>query len=133
MDNSPASETAMVLTALPVTGGLGGLNPWAVYVGREPLEPPNVVTVYDTGGPPATVLPSIRAPSIQLRVRSEDYVTGWTKCQELYRTLVSLTSLDRPGVRVVSWVPSTDILAIGRDDADRFLFAVNFNVRLKWT
>lgn len=124
---TPAHETAVYLTALTGFGPLGGSDQWSVFVGREPLSPVDVVTVYDTGGTAALLLPDIRRPTIQIRVRSASYDNAWQKINEAYEELVGVVSYDTFESRVIAWAPFSDVQFIGRDDGDRALFTCNFN------
>lgn len=57
-----------------------------LFIGYEPTTPTNTVTLYPTGGrPPKT--DGKEYPSIQVRIRSEDYPTGYNKAMEIYRLL----------------------------------------------
>ena len=53
-----------------------------LFIGKEPVTPKNVVTIFDTyGHPPKLTLQGkgeeYYYPSIQIRVRSTAYLTGW--------------------------------------------------------
>jgi hypothetical protein len=101
-----------------------------VYVGREPLEPVDVVTVYDTGGlaPSGKDGPQLRYPTIQVRVRSAAYDAGWQKADEIQRALFVPTSAAAQGGVNVQWDAQGDVSFIGRDDQDRALFTCNFRM-----
>jgi hypothetical protein len=124
---SPAQDTATFLAASAVTGPLGGSVDWSVYVGREPLEPASVVTVYDTGGG-ANVLVDLRKPTVQVRVRSDHYLDGWVKSDEAYKELVTPASPATIDGVTFQWVATSEIYYIGRDDADRCLFTCNYQL-----
>ena len=127
---TPAHDTALYLAAQGVTGALGGATGWPVCTGREPLEPADVVTVYDTGGgaPTGKSGPQLRYPTIQVRVRSDDYVSGWEKADEIQRALFDTTSEATQGGVNVQWVAQGDVNYIGRDDKDRPLFTANYRM-----
>jgi hypothetical protein len=126
--NTPAQDTARYLVAEGVAASFGGAADWSAYVGREPLAPDNVVTVYDTGGPVGPLV-DLRRPSIQVRVRSVTYETGWEKANEILQTLVQpFQGVSVPDATILVWDLSTDVMFIGHDDADRPLFTVNFQI-----
>jgi SH3-like domain-containing protein len=125
---SPAHDTALFLSALPEFGSFAGSQPWAVYVDREPLEPSDVVTVYNTGGLPDAIINDVEEPSIQVRVRSADGNGAWQKAMAAVSALQSALSVPVEGGQVVQWVALGGPLQIGRDDADRALFTVNFRM-----
>ena len=125
---SPAHDTALFLAALADFGAFGGASGWPVYVGREPLSPVDVVTVYDTGGLPDVLVDDVSEPSIQVRVRSEDYVQGYAKAQAARQALQAATGVTIEGGQVVQWIGQGNILYIGRDDQDRCLFTDNYRM-----
>ena len=127
---SPAHDTALFLAALPTFafGQFGSPTEWGTYVGREPLTPDDVVTVYDTGGLPDVLIDDVQEPTIQVRVRSADYERGYAKAQEARRALQAATGVTIEGGQVVQWIGQGGILYIGRDDQDRCLFADNYRM-----
>lgn len=127
---TPAHDTALTLSALVGFGAFGATDDWSTYVGREPLAsdgPVNCVTVYDTGGG-GNVLADLRNPSIQVRVRSHSYNAGWQKANEAYEALVNDLQFATEDATILTWVAISDVAYIGRDDGDRCLFTVNFNM-----
>ena len=125
---SPAHDTALFLADLGDFGPFGGGVAWSVYVGREPLTPVDVVTVYDTGGLPDTLVDDVQEPTIQVRVRAADYVQGYAKAQAARRALQAAMGVAIEGGQVVQWIGQGNILYIGRDDRDRCLFTDNYRV-----
>lgn len=124
---TPAHDTALYLAALAGFGTFGGSTGWPVYVGREPLEPVDVVTCYDTGGAPGPLI-DLRTPTVQVRVRAADYDEGWQKANEAYAALVQVTKQAVTDANILAWSPSGEVTYIGRDDKDRPLFTVNFEM-----
>lgn len=133
---SPADEIAGWLAAERITGERGGNADWSVHVSREPETPDNVVTLYDTGAlDPLAVDPDIRAPQVQVRVRSFDYAQAWETQEQIRAALVQPSAglvvgatLERimGSSRYVTIHPIGDILAIGRDDSDRHIITANY-------
>lgn len=106
----------------------GGSGDWALYVGEEPVSPDNVVTFYDTGGPPGNPDANLQNPTIQIRVRSRDYLPGYNKAAEL-RDLLKLPHDFIFGDWHYSGVfLTTDVAKIGKDGNNRNLFTVNFRI-----
>jgi hypothetical protein len=135
---SPAAEIARYLAEEGATGPFGGNADWSVHVSREPAEPPNVVTLYDTAGLDTLVLGGgdIRQPGLQVRLRALDYEAGWAMLEDI-RRLLALPDAEETGEpierdigagRYVTIAPTGDILAIGRDDKDRHLLVLNFQL-----
>lgn len=82
---------------LGVLGGAAGDWPW--FLGGEPETPDNCVTVYDTDGKDdgrAMVTGDVVGPNgVQVRVRSVNYPTGWTRAN-LIRDQYMLASSTHP-------------------------------------
>jgi len=103
---------------------------WRVSVAGEPVGPDDAITFYDTGGNPAIQTGiNLREPSIQVRVRARSYVNAMDMQQQIHRFLsVDNTEHTVGGGRVVgAWLQS-DIMSIGRDDANRYLTTSNYRV-----
>lgn len=124
---TPAQDTATFLAAAGATGAFGGTSGWPVFVGREPLGPIEAVTVYDTGGGP-NVLVDLRKPTVQVRVRAEDYLDGWVKSDQIYKALVVPVHPSTVDGVTLQWVANTEILYIGRDDNDNPIFTCNYEL-----
>lgn len=120
--SSPAYDMALYLQSVGI-----GTFAQTIHVSREPISPDDVVTLYDTGGTPIlTDHDELREATFQVRVRSTGYLAGYQKQQDVFEAFKSFLPIDigaysYPGVWAV-----TDILAIGRDDNDRFLFTCNY-------
>lgn len=124
---SPAQDTAQALTLSRVVGEQGGTADWAVFIGREPLVPENVVTVYDTGGGPS-VLVDLRKPTVQVRVRATEYLDGWLRSNEAYKALVEPVTPSTVDGITLQWISTSEVAFIGRDDADRCIFTCNYQL-----
>lgn len=124
---SPAHDTALFIAALADFETFAGSDDWSVYVGREPLEPENVVTCYDTGGTTGPLV-DLRHPTVQVRVRSTSYDAGWQKINAAYEALVVPVNTPVTDGTILGWVASGDVAFIGRDDKDRALFTANFEL-----
>jgi len=68
-------------TAAPVTRAEGA---WPAYVGAEPAEPANCVTLYDTS--PVVLSRGRYRYGVQLRVRSNEDAVGRAKAEQLAHT-----------------------------------------------
>lgn len=78
---------------------------WSAYVGAEPEKPDNCLTFYDTDGPDdgrVMVTGDVVGPNgVQIRVRSINYPTGWTKANAV-RNQLMLNSATYPYQRPVT-------------------------------
>lgn len=124
---TPAQDTAEYLASVGVASALAGSDNWPVFVGREPMVPQEVLTIYDTGGGP-NILIDLRAPTVQVRVRSVEYLDGWVKSDEAYKALVTPIYPSTTDGVTLQWVAQGEIAYIGRNDADLCLFTCNFQL-----
>jgi hypothetical protein len=100
-----------------------------VFASTYPTEPVEMLVVTDTGGPaPVLQEENLRLSSAQLLTRTEVYETGWGRLNSLIPQIVSFQNYVDGDDRIVGIYLTTDILALGRDEQDRFLFSVNFNL-----
>ncbi|MCW5678455.1 MAG: hypothetical protein KIT65_10975 [Xanthobacteraceae bacterium] len=130
---SPAHLLALYLAQNGV-GTFGGSAKWSISVSREPVDPPEAVTIYDTGGDgPDTDELDLLGPTIQVRVRGPNYAEAYAKQEEIRDLLI----LDQPVIvtpegatvpaEFIGIVMQSDILAIGRDENDRHLLTANYS------
>jgi hypothetical protein len=104
-----------------------------LFIGKEPEKPDDTVTIFDTMGFPddltfdATEI--YERPSIQIRVRSNDYMTGMTLAQDIK------ASLHGRGNETWNGTLYTVIRSVGGpalmdwDGSDRARFIINFNLQ----
>lgn len=121
--NGPAHDTALFL----VTSGDVTAFGTDVFVGREPLSPVECVTCYDTGGGPGPLV-DLRKPTVQVRVRSASYATGWAKANGIHETLTAPIATTSTDVDALWWSAISDVAFIGRDDHDRAIFTANYEL-----
>lgn len=126
--NAPSEDIKDMLEAKSSLGLVFAEN---LFIANEPAKPNNCVTIYDTiGGAPDLTLDqlSVYNPSVQVRVRNIDYLTGWiliqsisntlhARAQEVWNgTLYSLISI-ASGPAMLRW-----------DENERVLFIVNLEI-----
>jgi len=82
---NPASED--IKDMLEAESGLGLVFPTNLFIGREPSTPIDAVTIFDTpGAPPQLTFNKtevLERPSIQIRVRNNDYLVGWALANDI--------------------------------------------------
>lgn len=124
--NSPAEDVARYLVAKGV-GAFAGSGRWCVNFAAEPAAPPDdVVTVYDTGGADPDTDELDSRPSFQVRVRCKVYKEGYAKQKEIRDFLLLTAPLLMADSEFTYVNMTSDILSIGRDDANRFLLTANY-------
>jgi len=117
---SPAYEVAQHLqtTALALP---------AVFTSREPAEPSECLTVFDTTGIGTdTDEQKVEYPRFQVRLRTRDYAAGMALQQAIRRELIDGVPA---GLSAVGFFGINDVsgpFSIGRDDNDRHLIVTNF-------
>ena len=104
-----------------------------LFIGKEPSDPDDTVTIFDTMGFPDDLTMDAteiyERPSCQIRVRSNDYLTGWNLAQGIKN------SLHGRGQETWNGTLYTVIRSVGGpafldwDDHDRALFSINFNLQ----
>jgi len=135
--SSPAVELAQYV-ADELGYVFGGNSDWSFHATREPAEPANVVTFYDTDGRDPLVIDGaeILQPAIQVRARSFDYLEAYEVQKAVYDVLQQpgLAELDTDLAREIGTGRyiginlAGDIIAIGRDDNDRQLVVANYTL-----
>jgi len=104
-----------------------------LFIGKEPGEPDNCVTIFDTPGFPNQLTfdrdEIYQYPSIQIRVRNLSYLTGWELAKEI------MDQLHGRAQETVNGTLYSLIRAMGEpvllhwDDNGRCLFIINFNIQ----
>lgn len=106
-----------------------GFGEWAndINVSLEPSEPVECITLYDTGGQdPDSDEQDVFNKTIQIRIRTLNYLETYTKLEQIRDLLINQTIAGINGI----WMQG-DILYIGRDDNDRHLFTTNFRLLIQ--
>jgi hypothetical protein len=142
LPDSPEEVIRQVLIELEV-GVFPGIPPapvgtWPIYATSEPNLPDNVITCYDTAGQDdgrEMITGTLdQHYGIQIRVRSQDHPTGWTKIAAIRQLLATqvdrmiVTLASNQSYTVFAVVKIKQILSIGKDvpNSKRSLFTLNF-------
>jgi hypothetical protein len=101
----------------------------AIFVGEEPEEPDNTITIFeDGGGPPLNTFGETR--SFTVRVRHTNYLSGKTLAQQLHRALhFQQGILSSIGVALIQ--ADTNPISLGRDENRRHVFTQTFTATTK--
>lgn len=101
---------------------------WGIFVGSEPSQPDNVITVYDV---PGVVQKTMSEPNhffqsgFQVRVRSRDYLTAHAKTEECRKALDRIGKFEKDGIWYDNVTMDDEPLPLGEDNNNRRIFVVN--------
>ena len=123
---SPAEAVATIMDCVPTFAGKLKEN---MFVGTEPESPKTCITFYDTGGPnEQDAFNANDTVNVQVRVRSEQYRTGWQLISEIKTSLQSIPGVEFNGQCVIGiWVENPPTL-IGKDGQGNCLFTMNLRL-----
>jgi len=124
--NPPTVDLRPLLA--PSIGAIGGVADWAIYIGKEPSEPVNVITLYDTPGGAPNPKWLVDEPRFQVRVRAVDYAIGWSKANAVRDLLLGLPSQTINGTRYVGVYVVIDTGFLMQDEAKRSIFVSTWRV-----
>lgn len=119
-------------------GDSSGFTPDLIYttnlfIGKEPAEPNNCVTIYDTPGfPPSLGLggeTGYEYPSIQIRVRHNKYIDGWNIANEIKDALHGRHHETWGGTLYILITCASGPALLDWDDNGRARFIINFNLQ----
>ncbi len=112
------------------SAGVAGIDIW---VGREPSEPKNVITIFDTlGFPPAISIDGVTGyeyPGIQIRVRNRKYEEGWAIIEEIKTALHGRHEEVWNGTLYSAIICSSGPALLDWDDNGNVRFIINFNLQ----
>jgi|WetSurSiteA1Bulk_404760.scaffolds.fasta_scaffold146484_1 hypothetical protein len=129
--NAPSIDIVDMLEAdssLGLICGVGG----NLFVAKEPPNPDNTVTIFDTFGyPPYMGLTDVgyEYPSIQIRVRNRDYRTGWNLANEIMTALHGRAHETWNGALYQVIYATNGPALLDWDDNGRVRLIINFNLQ----
>lgn len=126
--NATSEDIVSMLEAESVLGLVFKTN---LFIGKEPSKPPATVTVFDTPGfPPQLALTDqgVEYPSVQLRIRDVDYMTGWQKAEEIKAVLHGRANEEWGDAFYMAVYCSSGPALLDWDENDRPRFIINFNL-----
>ena len=103
-----------------------------LFIGVEPKEPNDTVTIFDTpGGSPALGLTSqgYEYPSIQIRARNLNYLTGWNLMESIKTLFHGRAQETWNGTLYSVIYVANGPAMLDRDDNGRFRFIINLNIQ----
>jgi len=102
-----------------------------LFVAHEPATPNDCVTVYDTSGSMARALDKdnkVYYSSVQVRGRDHDYREGWNKMNDIREYLDAKVGTKQGGTTYVMIRATSDPQFLTRDENQRFIFFLNFEI-----
>jgi len=131
--NAPSYDIAEVLEAYGESSGLGLDYATDLFIGKEPDKPNDCVTIFDTPGYPPYLSISgetgYEYPSIQIRVRSIKYTTGWALIEAIKTVLHGMNQTTVNGTLYTVIYCSSGPALLDWDDNGRVRFIINFNLQ----
>jgi len=118
---------------LVADSSLGLIFATNLFIGLEPATPDETVTLFDTMGLPEqlTLTPGeiYEYPSIQIRVRSNDYTVGWALTNDIKTSLHGRAQETWNGTLYSVIFAMGSVAFLDWDDSDRARFIINFNLQ----
>ena len=105
-----------------------GTYPGTIFIGCEPVEPTNCVTLYPTGGPKSGPDPARDTPTMQVRVRNATYPAGWNIAWNVFTLLTEDEYFENhlETLRGKCTALQSQPMLLGRGSNDEFIFVQNF-------
>ena len=128
---NPASED--IKSIIVDESSLGYIFGTDIFVGKEPAEPDNVVTIFDTPGCPQMLTltrgENYYYPSIQIRVRNIRYDTGWDNANDIVQLLHARAQETWNGTLYSLIRCMGEPVFLDIDKNDRYRFIINFDIQ----
>lgn len=99
-----------------------------LFIGKEPSYPDECIVIYDTGGADQNPKLAIDENTIQLRCRSNDYLTPYNKLQAIKLFLEGKSAVMLDGVKYVGFWAFSNIMFLNYDENDRAIWVANFRI-----
>lgn len=127
--NSPSvdiKDMLVAVSALDLTFGS------TLFIGKEPASPHQCVTIYDTPGKPTALnmdsSEKYYYPSVQVRVRSDQYLTGWNLINDIKEALHGRAH-ETWNSCTYELIESSEASMLTWDDNERVIFIININLQ----
>lgn len=130
--NAPSIDIKDMLEAFGESSGLDVEFADNLFIGHEPAEPDNCVTIFDTAGfPPYMGLTTVgyEYPAVYIRVRDLSYVNGWNMANAIKDALHGRANETWNGTLYTMIKCSSGPALLDYDDHNRARFVINFNLQ----
>ena len=124
------AEGAKDLLAAAGVGVFAASSGWGIFIGKIPIDPATVITIYNSGGLAPNPKWLLDFPSLKILIRgaANGYQAAQAKAVDTKNTLLGLPSQDLNGDRWVSVTQTGDINEMGFDKNNRPMFSLNFSL-----
>jgi len=130
--NAPSYDICEMIEAYGESSGISLTFATNLFMGREPSSPKDCVTVFDTPGfSPYLGLTSVgyEYPSVQIRVRSTKYTTGWALIEQIKNALHGRSHETWNGSLYTVIYCASGPALLDWDDSGNCRFIVNFHLQ----
>lgn len=103
-----------------------GSGPWPLFIGSEPSDPNDCVTLYDIPGEAPNPKWLLDFPRFMVRVRSGSYLNGFNKTEEIKDALLGLPSQTIGDIRYDGVWVVVDTHFLMSDTRGRSIFVSTF-------
>lgn len=103
-----------------------------LFIGMEPANPINTVTIFDYAGEPPQLAMTDQGyefPSIQVRVRNADYMAGWSIIEAIKNRLHGANQEVWNNTLYTAIYCGSGPVLLDRDEKNRARFIVNFKIQ----
>lgn len=129
--------TSLDIVAILESGSVLGLvYTTNLFIGKEPADPKNTVTIFDTAGYPDEALltgsgngNAYQFPSVQIRIRNTKYTAGWQLAEDIKYQLHGRAQETWNGVLYSAITCSSGPALMDWDDNANARFIINFDIQ----
>ncbi len=131
--NAPSYDIAEIIEAHGESSGFDLTYATNLFIGKEPSTPKDCVTIFDTSGYPPYLSISgetgYEYPSVQIRVRSTKYTTGWNLLNDIKDALHGINHETWNGTLYTVIYCSSSPALLDWDDNGNARFVASFNLQ----
>ncbi len=99
-----------------------------LFIGKEPSDPANCLTLFDTGGGEQNAKLALDDTDLQIRVRDVNYLDGYAKLNSVKLLLEGKESFVVNANKYIGIWATSNIAFMKRDENDRSIFTANFRL-----
>lgn len=130
MMNATSEDIKDMLEAESSLGLTFAIN---LFIGKEPADPDNCVTIFDTHGAPPQLTYNkneiYQYPSVHIRVRNRAYMTGWTLANDIKDALHGRAQETWNATYYGLIISTGEPALLDWDEHGRARFIINFDIQ----